>query len=150
MSIFGRIRMREPNYQNVKMKYKLLLSDEGFWKITRLPKYYSLLNVSVLISLSNNVIRDKAGTHIPLFAPECLVVWNSIHCRRKKRRLLRVNSSILMQNMESTNFWLFKINLPTNYCMCKILVVLSLKLPKYLKIVLRQMLIPTYGVLANS
>lgn len=36
VSIFGRPRMRTANYQNVKMKFKLLLSDGGFWKITGL------------------------------------------------------------------------------------------------------------------
>ena len=37
-----------------------------------------------MISLSNNGIKDKAEEYIPLFAPECLVVWNSIHCKGKK------------------------------------------------------------------
>lgn len=36
VSIFARPTLRKPNYQNIKMKYKLLLSDEGFWKITTL------------------------------------------------------------------------------------------------------------------
>lgn len=79
--------MRSPNYQNVKMRYKLLLSDEGFVENYKVrAKYYSLPKASLLLLLSNNGIRDKAGKPVPLFAPKCLVVLNLIRCGGKKKK----------------------------------------------------------------
>lgn len=59
-------------------------------------KSYSLLKVSLVMPPSNDAIKDQAGTHIPLFAPECLAVWNSIRCGGKEEIVEDCQSIILM------------------------------------------------------
>lgn len=64
-----------------EMKYKLLLS------------YLDFQQAALLASLSNSIRRDKTGEPVPQSAPECLVVWNLIHCRGEKS-MFTVNSII--------------------------------------------------------